>query len=204
MATGVELVFCRGTSARVLEDGPMLLLFWLRGQWRWDSNQCCQPNVAPHASTSEWTGFSWWRGRGLRLKRRTVCNGGTYRCALGQSKGCFALWSFDTFLGVVECTQFPPTRYLIRRRLFLLQFWGAQIAVLLPGHQSISVWSWQGVSRIVLADISSGTMVNKIRFYFFFKVHLGYFEAGATNIVWCIYCRKSSNFHRRYYLGWRE
>lgn len=137
-ATGVEPVFCGGTSARVLEDGPMPLPFWRRGQWRWDSNQCRQPNVAPHASTPEWTGFSWWRGRGPRLKLLTVCNGGTYRCALGQSKGCSAL-KFRRAPRSSGVTQFPPVRYLIRRRLFLLQFWGAQIAVLLAGHQSISV-----------------------------------------------------------------
>ena len=35
-------------------------------------------------------------------------------------------------------------------------------------------------------------------------VDWGCFEAGATNVVWYIHCRESSNIVFRDYLGWRE
>lgn len=49
---GVNLCSPEALQGRVLEDGPMPLLFCLRGQWI-ETNRCHQPYVTPRASTPE-------------------------------------------------------------------------------------------------------------------------------------------------------
>lgn len=142
-----------------LEVGLLRLLFWLRRQWSWDSNQCHQLYVPLHASTPEWR----VRGRGLRWKLLAVCNGGTCSCPLGQSKVCSALWSFDILLGVVECAGFTPVRYQACP-VVLLESKDGSVSTCAQEHLSVKL-AGDGQDT-VLAETFSVTTVNKINIIF--------------------------------------
>lgn len=167
-----------------LEVGLLPLLFWLRWQWSWDSNQCHQLYVPLHASTPE------WRVRGLRWKLLAVCSGGTCSCPLGQSKVCSALWSFDILLGVVECAGFTPIRYQACPVVFLESKYGS-VSIGAQEHLFIKL---AGVGRdTVLAETFSVTTVNKSN---------GFFRQKPPTFFWIFTVEKAVTLI--YYFSWRK